>query len=77
VQKSQEPQNFGIDKFYLFYRLSMKEEAAMANIQHLGGTQTAPRAAAPRNGTLASLAAHAVFIAAVAFAAALVLGLIP
>jgi hypothetical protein len=55
----------------------MKEEAAMANIQHLGGTQTAPRAAAPRSGTLASLAAHAVFIAAVAFAAALVLGLIP
>ncbi|MFI0845535.1 hypothetical protein [Mesorhizobium sp. IMUNJ 23232] len=49
----------------------------MANIHHLGGTQTAPRATASRHGSLASLAAHAVFIAAIAFAAALVLGLIP
>lgn len=49
----------------------------MANIHHLGGTQSAPGAAAPRHGSLASLAAHAVFIAAIAFAAALLLGLIP
>ncbi|MEQ1955060.1 hypothetical protein [Mesorhizobium sp. CN2-181] len=49
----------------------------MANIQHIGGTQTAPRTAASRHGAVASLAAHAVFIAAVAFAAALVLGLVP
>ncbi|WP_442577665.1 hypothetical protein ACSBOB_19045 [Mesorhizobium sp. ASY16-5R] len=49
----------------------------MANIDHLGGNRTAPRAASPRNGSLASLAAHTVFIAAIAFAAALVLGLIP
>jgi hypothetical protein len=55
----------------------VKEEAAMANIDHLGGTRTASRAASSRPGSLASLAAHAVFIAAIAFTAALVLGLVP
>ncbi len=49
----------------------------MANIQHLDRTQPASRAAATNRGSLASLAAHAVFMAAVAFAVALVFGLVP
>ncbi|MDQ6437657.1 hypothetical protein RB623_26705 [Mesorhizobium sp. LHD-90] len=51
----------------------------MANIDHLSATRPASRPASSRSigGSLGSLAAHAVFIAAVAFAAAIVLGFVP
>lgn len=48
----------------------------MAHV-HLPQSRSAVRPASGPGRSLASLAAHAVFLAAIAFAAAMVLGLIP